>query len=430
MTVTVEDELLPGQQSTESSVEVEVINDIILSSRETRTVRVSRMIFIEPLFILSRSYQIPLTIKARRPGSLIIEHLNYDFVSLLPSVESLSSRGRRLQDTALQRQHPTYAPDVPIRVQVAEASHKLIINFVDDQRLVLARGEVKQMRLWFSNAGTRPIGELWMVAGPEDEVWVEFETDENEDEDEDEEDEDEDEDEGEEKEKEEMTEPKSTPSKEILHSDNSLTPRMPLRVPLSPSNGSPTLAPGETMEVTVLLHADRLGEQELSLLFVYREVSIFFVFADCYSFPNSRFAMIDRHRGISPNSSHSILRSRAYVRDFGLCPALPFIRPSIPPESRYREYFFVKCCPVDAIYYSEPDLGMYTGRRTGYVSISKYILSFLQQKIDKKPVDLPFYHHNMRICFLAHRDGMADLDLWRRPSSLPENSKMSFTGTS
>ena len=116
--------------------------------------------------------QIPISVKSRRPALLIITHVTYDFLSLLPSTESLSFRGRRLQDTALQRQGATYAPEELIKVEVTETNHKLLVNFVDDQRLVLAQGESKPMRLWFSNTGTRPISEVWMVAGPEDEFWL------------------------------------------------------------------------------------------------------------------------------------------------------------------------------------------------------------------------------------------------------------------
>lgn len=110
--------------------------------------------------------------KSSRAGTLTISHATYDFISLLPCNESLASRGRRLHDTALQRQQISYAPEVPIKVDVVAASHKLLVNFVDDQRLVLAQGERKPMSLWFSNAGTRPIREVWIVSGPEDELWV------------------------------------------------------------------------------------------------------------------------------------------------------------------------------------------------------------------------------------------------------------------
>jgi hypothetical protein len=116
--------------------------------------------------------QIPVSVKARRPTTLIITQVTYDFLSLLPSTESLASRGPRLQETAVQRQGATYAPPTQIKVEVEEASHKLIANFVDDKRLVLAQGEYKSMRVWLSNAGTVAISELWMVSGPEDQVWA------------------------------------------------------------------------------------------------------------------------------------------------------------------------------------------------------------------------------------------------------------------
>lgn len=94
-------------------------------------------------------------------------------MALLPCTESLSRRGRRLQDTAAHRQTATYAADVPIKVDIVEASYKLSVNFVDDQRLVLAQGEIARLGLWFTNTGTKPITEVWMVAGTDDEVWVE-----------------------------------------------------------------------------------------------------------------------------------------------------------------------------------------------------------------------------------------------------------------
>src|ERR1700733_6301530 len=107
----------------------------------------------------------------------MVTHATYDFLSLLPSTESLSSRGRRLHDTLSQRQRPTYSPDVVANVVVEEAGHKLLANFVDDDRLVLAQGETKTMSLWFSNTGMRPVNELWLVCRPEDEIYISAEED-------------------------------------------------------------------------------------------------------------------------------------------------------------------------------------------------------------------------------------------------------------
>lgn len=110
--------------------------------------------------------------KSSRPASLSITHASYNFLSLLPSTESLASRGRRLQNTPAQRQHPTYAPDVLLNLEVVDATHKLLVKFVDDRQLLLAEGESKPLRLWFANRGTKAIGEVWMVAGADDEIWM------------------------------------------------------------------------------------------------------------------------------------------------------------------------------------------------------------------------------------------------------------------
>lgn len=121
------------------------------------------------LFIL---IQISVGVKASRPASLVVTQATFAFLSLLPSTESLASRGRRLHDTPAQRQTPTYAPDVKIKVEVVEASHRLLANFVDDRRLVLAQGETVALSLWLSNSGTQSVDEAWIVTGPDDQVWV------------------------------------------------------------------------------------------------------------------------------------------------------------------------------------------------------------------------------------------------------------------
>lgn len=116
--------------------------------------------------------QVSIRVKSNRAATLRINHATYDFLSLLPNTESLASRGRRLHDTALQLQNPTYSADTTISVNVEEVNHRLLVDFVDDQRLVLAHGERKPVRLWFSNTGKKPIKEVWMVSGPENLIWV------------------------------------------------------------------------------------------------------------------------------------------------------------------------------------------------------------------------------------------------------------------
>ncbi|KAK0478294.1 ER-golgi trafficking TRAPP I complex 85 kDa subunit-domain-containing protein [Armillaria novae-zelandiae] len=177
---------------------------------------------------------VSVAIKARRPTSLVITHATYRFLSLLFTTESLASKGKRLHNTPAQRQIPTYTPDVLIKIDVAEASHKLLANFVDDRRLVLGHGETRSLALWLSNTGTRPINEVWLVAGAEDEIWVG--DDEHLD---------------------------SGVSASDLRTET-LDAR-PQRVKLD----SP-LQPGSSIELSIALHAHETGQQELCLLVVYR----------------------------------------------------------------------------------------------------------------------------------------------------------------
>lgn len=154
-----------------------------------------------------------------------------------------------------------YAPDVFLKLDVEEASQELAVAFVDDRQLVLAEGECKRMTLWMSNAGSRDIGEVWVVAGPEDQIWIEpldrqpgvFDC--------------------------WLShsrpliarvEPGSATNKawRTWQSDNKIVSPTPYSIPLTEK-----LVTSQSTEVTVVLHAGRKEKQDLSLLFVYREVS-------------------------------------------------------------------------------------------------------------------------------------------------------------
>ncbi|KAH9082196.1 hypothetical protein EDB83DRAFT_2336975 [Lactarius deliciosus] len=197
-------------------VDVEILDEIVLDPRETRT--------------------IPLSVLAKRPMTLQITDVSYSFLSLLPAKESLVTRGRRLQDTPSQRQNKVYAPDIVVKVEVEDATQRLSAQFFDDNRLVLYHGERKQMRIW-------AIGDIWLVGGREDEFWVEESGDQEADE---------------------------VSTSETFVSDNSLLPRTPYRIPFPPTE-NPSLPPGANFEVPFVLHANKLGEQELCLMFTFRE---------------------------------------------------------------------------------------------------------------------------------------------------------------
>ncbi|KAG6818052.1 hypothetical protein H0H87_009207 [Tephrocybe sp. NHM501043] len=216
LTLTVREADAKDPSPSTSFIEVEVIDDVVLGAKESRTV--------------------PICIQSTHAASLVITHATYEFLSLLPSIESLASRGRRLHDTPAQRMQPTYAPDVNIKVDVEDVDHKLLVDFVDDEQLVLVQGETKQLNLWFSNSGSQPIKELWMVAAPGDELWLGPESDDT----------------------------ASAENMEIIQSRNTLEARKPFRLEFN-------LNPGENIEYPILLHTEATGNQELNLLFVYRE---------------------------------------------------------------------------------------------------------------------------------------------------------------
>ncbi|KAG9222665.1 hypothetical protein CCMSSC00406_0004579 [Pleurotus cornucopiae] len=229
-----------ANQDSSNHIEAEVVTEIILAPLENQT--------------------IPIALKSSQPTSVTITHVTYDFLGLLPVIEPLAYRGRRLHDTQAQRITPTYAPDVQLKVNVAEASHKLFINFVDDSRLVLSQGERKTMSLWFSNTGSTPVDEIWVVASPDDELIFEgVET-------------------GVEEGKDIATGHAVPLTHVLVYADadgclrslNSITSQQPRRIRLP---NHPSLQPGDSASISVLLHADGVGEQELCLLFVYRNES-------------------------------------------------------------------------------------------------------------------------------------------------------------
>lgn len=104
--------------------------------------------------------------------SLVVAHVTFLFLSMLPVKETLAVRGHRLQDTPHQRQNKVYAPDIRITVQVEDPACRLQANFVDDRHLLLCHGEWRQMDFWLQNCGPTPIGEVWLVTRPDEEVWV------------------------------------------------------------------------------------------------------------------------------------------------------------------------------------------------------------------------------------------------------------------
>lgn len=104
----------------------------------------------------------------------MLTELTHKFLASIPCSEPLGARGRRLNDTAVQRQEKTYAPDAFVEVETEECRHRLDVNFVDDQQVALIQGERKRLELWVNNTGVEDVNEVWMVSGPENVVWIEI----------------------------------------------------------------------------------------------------------------------------------------------------------------------------------------------------------------------------------------------------------------
>ena len=160
-TIVVRESNSPDAESVRDFVTVEVIKDVVLSARESRMVVQATLLPTMRLTYLSP--QIPLSVKSARPAKLVITHIQYEFLSTLFSTETLAPPERK----------PERQIALPC-VEIEEARHRMLADFVDDSRLVLAEGEVKELKIWLSNAGTSNIRELWVVAGADDDVWVDI----------------------------------------------------------------------------------------------------------------------------------------------------------------------------------------------------------------------------------------------------------------
>jgi trafficking protein particle complex subunit 8 len=165
-----------------------------------------------------------------------------------------------------------YAPDVVLSVEVEQKGCVVAVQFVDDERVVMGCGEVRRMRIWVGNEGAGEVGEVWVVAGSEDEIWVDVHGG------------------GYAGESSVMhmreacshlttaDAPKVT---EVLHSDNSLAPGAPYQI--IGGEGSSALGPGGNMELSIALHASHIGSHHLCLLFVICEVGSLLVFSCFFS---------------------------------------------------------------------------------------------------------------------------------------------------
>lgn len=102
----------------------------------------------------------------------MLTELTYKFFASIPCSEPLSTRGRRLNDTAVQRQNKTYATDVFVEIETDECKQRLDASFVEDEQVALIQGERKRLELLINNTGVEDVGEIWVISGSENVVWI------------------------------------------------------------------------------------------------------------------------------------------------------------------------------------------------------------------------------------------------------------------
>ncbi|KAF9650034.1 hypothetical protein BDM02DRAFT_3185724 [Thelephora ganbajun] len=206
----------------EGLVEVEEIDRISLAPGEQRT--------------------IPISIRSLRPTRLVLTELTYKFFASIPCSEPLGTRGRRLNDTIVQRQNMTYAPDVFIEVETEECRQRLDTSFVEDKQVALIQGERKRLELWINNTGVEDVNEVWMVSGPENVVWVEKSA----------------------------AEKPTGSSEEVFQSPNSVSNPTPSPIRIEDYTGLGVLKPEGYFRLPIVYHADRVEDSNICLMFVYR----------------------------------------------------------------------------------------------------------------------------------------------------------------
>lgn len=57
------------------------------------------------------------------------------------------------------------------------SEHRLLVTYIGGERLILLQGENKAIRFCLTNSGSKPIDEVWMVSGTDDEIWINIDED-------------------------------------------------------------------------------------------------------------------------------------------------------------------------------------------------------------------------------------------------------------
>ncbi|KIO33692.1 hypothetical protein M407DRAFT_231895, partial [Tulasnella calospora MUT 4182] len=241
-----------GGDEIPEGVEIEVVPEISLGSKERRTVSFS--------------------ICSSRVISLEVTHFSFKFISLMPVRESLGIRGRRLNDTVTQQREVAYASDVYMRIDVNQSGGRLKVR-VPRLPSSLGLGELRNLSILVTNTGTTDITELWAVLGDSanggcilsaidsieqtGKILIVNSL-------------------GVRAHKKSVEHPPS-----VISSNNCLLSPEPIRIPLDQVHSSASLRPGESFELPLLIQAHQLAPFELATLLVFRQDASTSIFYSC-----------------------------------------------------------------------------------------------------------------------------------------------------
>lgn len=209
------------------NVAIESLAEVVLRPKETRLLHMG--------------------LTCQSPGAIVISHITYRFLSLLPVTEPLTWRGARLHATPQQRQGKVYAPDHTVRVQVLPRGARLDVELAEADSRVMCVGELRNaiMRVEHPRMGgsVEPITDVWAVIGeagwpvlPQCLDYLD-----------------------------------SSPSAHALDIRNTLDSPDPVRLPLEQLTGSPFLALGKHLDLQLTYCGHEPGLHDISVLLVFRK---------------------------------------------------------------------------------------------------------------------------------------------------------------
>ncbi|KAG8829564.1 hypothetical protein FRC17_006390 [Serendipita sp. 399] len=203
-----------------------------------------------------RTVSIGITPKISR--TLFIMEAQYHFFSNLPVKESLSIRGKRLNDTAAQRWEATYAPSQFVKIPVRQVGCLLSVEQVDEgdeeeeeEENLIVQGEIYGIVLRITNRGIEDINEIWLTVPDNISLWIDTER----------------------RNAGPLAEPEFPnpieTSMEEVPVHNIVTGSQPILLPLEKLTNNPSLPPGHFVDVQILIHSEDVFADVLNILVTY-----------------------------------------------------------------------------------------------------------------------------------------------------------------